>query len=202
MNLFRVFLAWALPAILLLAIRMETSRHRAAKDAGDGRVVFELDQRTYWAWLGLFLYLLYTIVIQFGAGPFRARSMVVAVLLALIAVGLMAPFPETITAGPDGLVQEVRFWLKKKKVAWSDVREIRVVKRNHLLVITGADGNRIAHTRQLPDRDRLLEELYQHCGDKVPKALRPVAAIVAADREESEEVRADPLVETDRELQR
>ena len=71
MDMFRALLLWAVPAVLLLAIRKETSRNRAAKDAGDGKVVFELDQITYWAWLALMVYLLYAIVVQFGGGPFR-----------------------------------------------------------------------------------------------------------------------------------
>lgn len=178
MDVFEVFGVWAVPAILLLAMRRETSRNRTAKDAGDGKVLFELDQWTYWAWLALFVYVLYTIVVQFGGGPFRMASVWIALVLGLLAVGLMMPFPETITAGEDGLMQEIRFWLKKKKIAWGDVREVRTTKRNKLLIVEGSDGTKIVHTRQLPDRDRLLEELYRHCGEKVPVELRPVAALV------------------------
>lgn len=178
MGIVRVVLVWAVPVILLIALRMETSRHRLAKDAGAGKLLFELDHRTYWAWLGLFLYLLYAVVIQFGGGHFRMASLVVAAVLVLLAVGLMMPFPETITAGPDGLMQELRFWLKKKKIAWDNVQEVRTAKKNRLLIVAGTDGTKIVHTRQLPDRERLLEELYKHCGDKVPVELRPVAAVV------------------------
>jgi hypothetical protein len=178
MDVFQMFLVWAVPAILLLAMRRETSRHRPAKDAGDGKIVFELDQVTYWAWLALFVYLLYTIVDQFGGGPFRMVSVWIALVLGLLAVGLMMPFPETITAGEDGLLQEVRFWLKKRKIAWGEVREIRTLKTRKLLIVEGSDGTKIVHTRQLPDRDRLLEELYRHCGEKVPVELRPVVAVV------------------------
>lgn len=193
-GVLRVFLVWAVPVLLLLAIRSETGQHRAAKEAGDGKVVFELDQRTYWAWLALFVYLLYAIVIQFGGGPFRGRSLVVAFVLAVLAVGLMAPFPETITSGPDGLMQEVRFFLKKKRIAWDDVREVRPAKKNKLLIVTGADGTRVIHTRQLPDRDRLLEELCKRCGDKIPKELRPVTVVVA-DMAGSAAVDADPAAD-------
>ncbi|MGC8549061.1 MAG: hypothetical protein ACP5M4_05105 [Acidobacteriaceae bacterium] len=169
---------WAVPAVLLLLMRRETSRNRTAKDAGDGKLIFELDQITYWAWLALFVYLLYTVVIQFGGGHFQMSSVWVALVLLALAVGLMMPFPETITAGPEGLVQEIRFWLKKKNVAWGDVREIRTAKKNKLLIVEGVDGTKIVHTRQLPDRERLLEELYRNCGDKVPAELRPVMALV------------------------
>ena len=178
MDVFLMFGVWAVPVVLLLLMRRETSRNRTAKDAGDGKLVFELDQVTYWAWLGLFVYLLYTVVIQFGGKPFRTSSLGVALVLLLLAVGLMMPFPETIMAEPEGLVQEIRFWLKKKKVAWGDVREIRTAKKNKLLIVEGVDGTKIVHARQLPDRDRLLEELYRHCGEKVPVELRPVVAVV------------------------
>ena len=179
MNILEVLGVWAVPVVLLLLMRRETSRNRTVKDTGDGKLLFELDQVTYWAWLGLFVYLLYTVVIQFGGGPVRMSSVWMALLLLALALGLMMPFPETITVGPDGLVQEIRFWLKKKKVSWGDVREIRATKKNKLLIVEGADGTKIVHTRQLPDRERLLEELYRHCGEKVPAELRPVVAVVA-----------------------
>lgn len=178
MDVFLMVGVWAVPVVLLLLMRRETSRNRTAKDAGDGKLVFELDQITYWAWLALFVYLLYTVVIQFGGKAFRMESLWLALLLLALAAGLMMPFPETITAGPDGLVQEIRFWLKKKKIAWGDVREVRTAKKNKLLIVEGADGTKIVHNRQLPDRDRLLEELYRNCGDKVPVELRPVMALV------------------------
>jgi hypothetical protein len=178
MDVFLMFGVWAVPVVLLLLMRRETSRNRTAKDAGDGKLLFELDQITYWAWLALFVYLLYTVVIQFGGKPFRSSSFGVALVLLLLALGLMMPFPETITAGPEGLVQEIRFWLKKKKIAWGDVREIRTTKKNKLLIVEGVDGTKIVHNRQLPDRDRLLEELYRNCGNKVPAELRPVMAMV------------------------
>lgn len=191
----RAFLVWVIPAVLLLVMRRETSRNRAAKETGEGTIVFELDQLTYWAWLGLFVYLLYAIVIQFGGGPFRMVSVWVSLLLAAIALGLMLPFPETISVGPDGVVQEIRFWLKKKKMSWGDVREIRLEKKSRLLIVEGADGTKIVHTRQLPDRDRLLEELYKHCGEKVPVELRPVAAVVKDLAHEAAVV--DPIVSAD-----
>lgn len=176
MDMVRLLVMWLLPVLLLFAIRKETSRNRAAKDGGDGKAVFELDQVTYWSWLGLFVYLLYAVVIQFG-GKFRVSSVWVALVLLVVAVGLMFPFPETITAGPEGLAQEIRFWLKKKKIAWGDVREIERAKGNKLLIVTATDGTKIVHTRQLPDRERLLEELYKYCGEKVPKELRPVMVL-------------------------
>lgn len=179
MDMVRLLVMWLLPVLFLFAIRKETGRNRVAKDGGDGKVVFELDQVTYWSWLGLFVYLLYAVVIQFG-GKFRVSSVWVALVLLVLAVVLMLPFPETITAGPEGLVQEIRFWLKKKKIAWGDVREIERAKKNKLLIVTGADGTKIVHTRQLPDRERLLEELYKHCGEKVPKELRPVVVLADA----------------------
>lgn len=180
MDLVRMIVVWALPVLLLFAIRKETSRNRTAKDAGNGKVMFELDQVTYWSWLALFVYLLYAVVIQFGGHRFRMGSVWVALVLLLLAVGLMWPFPETITAGPEGLTQEVRFWVKKKKIGWIDVREVQNAKKNKLLMVTGADGTKIVHTRQLPDRNRLLEELCKHCGEKVPVELRPVTLLADA----------------------
>jgi hypothetical protein len=176
---FRALALWMIPVLLLLAIRKETSRNRTAKNAGDGKLVFELDQVTYWAWLALMVYLLYAIVIQFGGGPFRMSSVVVALVIAVFVVVLVAPFPEAITAGPEGLVQEVWFWLKKKKIPWGDVIEIRAGKKNRILTIVGANGTKVMHTRQLPDRDRLLEELYNHCRDKVPEDLWPMSVQMA-----------------------
>ena len=36
------------------------------------------------------------------------------------------------------------------------------------VTITGADGTKIVHNRQLPNRPCLLVELKQHCGEKLP----------------------------------
>jgi hypothetical protein len=36
------------------------------------------------------------------------------------------------------------------------------------VTIIGADGTKIIHSRQLPDRPRLLMELKIHCAEKLP----------------------------------
>ena len=41
-------------------------------------------------------------------------------------------------------------------------------EKSRTVTITGADGIKIVHSRQLPDRPRLLWELKQHCGEQLP----------------------------------
>lgn len=178
MWFFRMMLVWAVPLVLLFVIWLGASRHRRARELGEGRVEFTLERRTFWAWLVMVAYLLYVIVLQLVISGGHALPLVFAVFFGACAVILIADFPATITAGPDGLEQVAWFWLKRKRIAWDEIKEIRADKKNRDLTIVGAKGTKIQFMRQLPDRDRLLEEMRKHCRDNMPQELLPASTPV------------------------
>ncbi len=96
----------------------------------------------------------------------------------LLAALILMTFPATLFANEEGLKQ--RFWLGKTRlVAWKDVSHVVYDENKHRLTIKGKGRTKVVHTRQLPDRSRLIEELEKHCEDKVPTELRKTAASVA-----------------------
>jgi hypothetical protein len=80
---------------------------------------------------------------------------------------IAASFPETIIVKADGLEQVSWLW-KNKRIHRSDIVEINTGEKSRTVTITSADGTRIVHSRQLPDRQRLLAELKHHCGENPP----------------------------------
>jgi len=94
-------------------------------------------------------------------------SVVTAVCFASIAIALLTSFPGTILIDSRGLQQ--KFWARRnKRIRWADIVEINTGERSRTVAITGTDGTKIVHSRQLPDRQRLLWELKQHCGEQLP----------------------------------
>jgi hypothetical protein len=61
------------------------------------------------------------------------------------------------------------FWLwKNKQIHWADIVEINTGEKIGTVTITGANGTKIVHSRQLPDRLTFLRALKDHCGEKLP----------------------------------
>jgi hypothetical protein len=76
-------------------------------------------------------------------------------------------FPDTIIVKADGLEQIA--WLRRRRqIRWADIVEINTGEKGRTVSIIGADGTKIVHSRQLPDRPRLLMELKKHCGENLP----------------------------------
>jgi|SRR5579871_2226763 len=89
----------------------------------------------------------------------------------LLAALILMTFPARLFLNNEGLKQT--FWLgKTRRVGWKDVSQVLYEEKKHRLTIKGQGGTKVAHTRQLPDRARLIEELEKHCEDKVPAELR------------------------------
>ncbi|MGB6194123.1 MAG: hypothetical protein WBF42_16780 [Terracidiphilus sp.] len=96
----------------------------------------------------------------------------------LLAVLILMTYPARIFAGDQGLRQT--YWLgKTRRIAWKDVSQVIYDENKHRLTIKGQGGTKIIHTRQLPDRARLVAELEKHCEDKVPAELRKTTATTA-----------------------
>ncbi len=144
----------------------------------DGEIEFAPNKRSIVAtpvFVGFLVYLgvamfmshLPSLVGVFGAGFWL-------ILAALI----LTTFPATLFASDEGLKQT--FWLgKTRRIAWKDVSQVIYDENKHRLTIKGQGRTKVVHTRQLPSRSRLIEELEKHCEDKVPAELRKTAVSAA-----------------------
>jgi hypothetical protein len=83
------------------------------------------------------------------------------------ALAFLIELPATIVAGSDGL-EQVYWFRRNKRIGWGEIVEINTGEKSRVVTITGADGTKIIHSRQLTDRPRLLLELKRHCGDNLP----------------------------------
>lgn len=94
-----------------------------------------------------------------------------------ITVVIAASFPATIILSTDGLQQVSWLW-KDKRIGWSEIVEINTGEKSRTVTVTGADGTKIVHSRQLSDRPRLISELKHHCGHSLPQDFpqEPVTA--------------------------
>lgn len=143
------------------------SARRRANDLATGRIEFTPNRRATAAWLIMAAYFGYSVPDQFIYVGHKPLSIFNAVILAVIAISLLVSFPGTILIDSEGLQQT--FWAgKNKRIRWADIVEINTGEKSRTVTITGADGTTIVHSRQLPDRPRLLWELKQHCGDELP----------------------------------
>jgi hypothetical protein len=148
----------------------EADSGRTARPLSEGGLEFAADQR---AFLAMYIFLGVFAVIGVG-GTISALISHASLLFPLVCLGftllLLRVLPGTIVLSTEGLEQ--RFWLAKvTRIGWSQVREIAVRHEKGLVTIRSKSGTKIEHTRQLPDRARLLAELEARCPEKMPRPV-------------------------------
>lgn len=153
--------------LVTLCFLADAPKNRKANVSATGRVEFAPGRRATVAWLILAAFSVTVIPAQFrrmGGDPF---SIVIPVAIASVAISLLTSFPGSILIDSEGMQQ--RFWAwKNKRIRWTNVVEINTGEKSRTVTISGADGTKIVHSRQLPDRPRLLWELKRHCGEQLP----------------------------------
>lgn len=157
-------IAGALVALCFLA---DASKHRKASVSATGRIEFAPNRIATAGWLILAAFFVYLVPIQFRHMDGKLLSILTAVGFASVAILHLTSFPGTIVIDSTGLQQIFWAW-KDKRIQWADIVEINTGESSRTVTITGADGTKIAHSRQLPDRQRFLWELKQHCGEQLP----------------------------------
>lgn len=154
-------------ALVVWCILGNASKHRKASVSSTGRIEFAPNRRAMAAWIILAAFLVYLVPVQFRDLGGKWLSVASAAGFALVAIGIVTSFPGTIVIDSEGLQQT--FWLwKNKRIRWANIIEINTGEKSRTVTIAGADGTKIIHSRQLPDRPRLLRELKQHCGEQLP----------------------------------
>jgi Bacterial PH domain len=168
-----IFVSIALVFVLSRIIVSSADKTRQAREIGN-ELEFAPNRRNYVALVLFEAYLVY----MSGSLLFTSFSTVVGrigfALWLLVALFLLAVFPGSVITGDEGLRQV--YWLRKKSIAWKDVRKIVIDEKRNRVTITGNGGAKIAFMRQLPDKARLLAELGKHCPDKVPAEARQLKA--------------------------
>jgi hypothetical protein len=145
----------------------DADKQRKGTVLPDGGIEFTLNSRAYFAWALVVAYLIYATVrrlIDFHSGWF---NLYIAVMLGGLAVLIAFPFPAAILVTSDGLEQISWLW-KNKRIRWKNIVEINTGEKSRTVTVTAADGTTIVHSRQLPDRERLLMEIQRYCGDNLP----------------------------------
>jgi hypothetical protein len=158
---------FVLTAAVLYSVWGSANKHRKAEVLQDGRVEFTPNMRSFWAWPLLVVYSIYATISQVMHIQRSPLSLMSAALIGTITVMIAISFPAKIIVASDGLEQISWLW-KNKRIRWDEIVEINTGEKSRTVTITGADGTRIVHGHQLPDRPRLLIELRHHCGENLP----------------------------------
>ena len=158
----------ALSVALLICALGNADKQRKASILPDGTIDFSPNRRSFWASPLVVVYLIYLIVNLLMHLHGSLLNIMVAVVFGLLLFMIVFSFPDTITVTDHGIEQVAWLW-KHKRIRWTDIVEINA--GGGMLTISGADGTKIVHTRQLPDRPRLLTEIKRHCGENLPSGF-------------------------------
>ena len=158
---------WVVPAALVFIFWADASKQTRARSLNSGRIEFSPNKWAFWVWPLLVVFLLYAATVQVKHSHWNLLDLVGALGCIIVAVMIILPFPATLVVAPDGLEQVSWLW-KNKHILWTDIVEINTGEKSRTVTITGVDGTKIVHSRQLADRPRLLLELKRHCGENLP----------------------------------
>lgn len=170
MGLFVPFLgAFLVLVVLSRVIAGDADAGRKAQEMEGGVLEFLPNRRSYW---GVYIFLAgmgYVVLSNLLFGFRSGATLIPALLCLAFAALLLAAFPASIRADSRGIGQV--YWLRgEKRIAWGDVVTIAIDEKKREIRITGKGGVKVVHARQLPDGERLLEELKKHCAAKMPGA--------------------------------
>lgn len=165
--------AMLLLVLLAMLIAGTADRDREAHTTEGGRIEFAPNPRGFW---GVYVFIAcfgFVVVANLARGISSAADLAIpAACIGFVLLLLMA-FPATIITDDKGLEQV--YWLRRhKRIAWTEVRKVDVNEKRGEVKISSKSGVKIMHTRQLADRTRLLQELDEHCTEKlVPAPAEP-----------------------------
>jgi len=163
-------------AVLVLALAAKliagaADGNREASRTTDGRLEFAPNRRSFWGVYLFIAFMVYAMIGSLAHGMKGSGDLFVPVSALGFIAFLLAAFPATIVSDKDGIEQ--RYWLRgRKRIAWKDVRSVTVAEKSGEVKIKSKNGATIMHTKQLPDRARLLEELDEHCAEKLVPAAQ------------------------------
>jgi hypothetical protein len=166
-------------ALIVLMVLAKLSVSSADEDRGvtevGGRLEFAPNRRNFWGIYLFLAFLAYAIVGSLLSGVRSGIDLLGPLFFAGFIALLMAAFPGTIVADQDGIEQ--KYWLRgAKRIAWKDVSKVTVDEKRGEVKIKSKLGVKIVHSRQLPDRARLLNELQERCTETLVPAVAAASA--------------------------
>ena len=171
-------LLWIVPSLALLVLFGGPGNRKPAREFSDGRIEFAPRRIAFWAWLLIILYLAHatTVFLKHSHGKFF--DLVNAGCAGFLMIAILCSFPGTVVI-TGSCLQQVYWFRRNKRIRWQEIVEINTGEKSHTVIITGADGTKIVHVRQLADRRRLLLELKNHCGEELPPDFprEPIAGV-------------------------
>jgi hypothetical protein len=159
-----------LTVAVLFSVWGGADKQRKATILQSGMVEFTPNRRSFWAWPILMGYLIYATISQvmrIQRSPLNLMTVLPVGFITFMVAALAISFPAKIIVSNTGLEQVSWLW-KNKRIRWGDIIEINTGEKSRTVTITGADGTKIVHGRELPDRPRLLIEIKKHCGQNLP----------------------------------
>jgi hypothetical protein len=157
-----------------------SKNRRSAEILTGGQIEFAPRWFGVWGWIFLVLQAIFIVPHYLKQGLGKPWDFVTGALLSVVALGFLCEIPGTLIVSGDGLKQFYWFW-RNKQIRWDEIVEINTGEKNKssTVTVTGADGTKIIHSSQLPDRPRFLLELKQHCGENLPPDFprEPVASL-------------------------
>ena len=157
----------AIPALLIWKLYYSKGNRNLAKVLSDGRIEFPPRQWIFLIWPLFASYSIYRFIESVQHGRSWRSALIPIAILGFATVEELISFPGTVAVTRDG-IEQVYWFRKKKYIRWGDIVEVNTGKRIRRIEITGADHTIIVHSSNLADRERLLLELKQHCGDNLP----------------------------------
>lgn len=159
-------LLWIAPLLAFLILIADLGKPKFAGDL-DGRIKFAPSRMELAAWAVIFICLMIGAIDSFRHSRGQILNLLSAAAPALLVLVAASSVPGTIIITTDGL-QQIYWFSRTKRIRWEEIVEINTGKKNRTVTITGANRTKIIHSRQLPDRARLLSELKRHCGENLP----------------------------------
>jgi Bacterial PH domain len=163
----RELVVLAITGGVVLSLWGDADKRREAKQLPTGEIEFVPNRRAFYAWPLLVSYLTYATVHWLKHLSGKPFNFLIAAGLATLTIMIATSFPSTIVVAADGLNQVSWLW-ENKRIRWEDIVEINTGEKSRAITITSADGTKIVHSRQLPDRARFLVEVKNHCGESLP----------------------------------
>jgi hypothetical protein len=166
-EIIRIALLWILPIAVIILFSGSADKQRRAAALREGRIEFTPNRRAYFLWPALVAYLIYAAGEQLRHSHWYLFDTVGTVGVVTVTVMIIGEFPATIAVTADGL-EQIYWFRRNKRIGWREIVEINTGEKSRTVTITGADGTKIVHSRQLADRPRLLMEIKQYCGENLP----------------------------------
>ncbi len=156
----------------------DAAMDRTAVEKQGGRIEFFVNRRCFWGVYVILTLMSYPILMFVVTGFKSPIGLWLISFCGGCMLLLLMSFPGTIFLNDEGLEQT--YWVgRKKRIQWKQVRWILIDEKRKRVTITGSNGHKIVHMRQLPDKARMLAELRAHCPEKMPAEAEQRALIEA-----------------------